>query len=118
MSAPLPIFLRIILSDTVALGPGKAELLEHIAATGSISAAARKMEMSYRRAWLLIAELNDCFKEPVVETAKGGKGGGGGAVLTPLGRELLDRYRAIIEKTEKSIAADLKAISANLVEVR
>ncbi len=114
MPSPLPIFLRVILSDSVALGPGKAELLEHIVETGSIAAAARKMKMSYRRAWLLLAELNACFKSPVVETAKGGKGGGGGAVLTPLGQELLKRYRAIVAKTEKSIAADLKAISSHL----
>ena len=95
------------------MGPGKADLLTHIADTGSIAAAARKMDMSYRRAWLLLAELNSCFKSPVVETAKGGRGGGGGAVLTPLGRNLLKRYRAMVAKTERAVAADFKALSSN-----
>ncbi|TAL03503.1 MAG: LysR family transcriptional regulator [Rhodospirillaceae bacterium] len=105
--------LRFALSATVAMGPGKADLLTHIADTGSIAAAARKMDMSYRRAWLLLADLNSCFTSPVVETAKGGRGGGGGAVLTPLGRDLLKRYRAMVAKTERAVAADFKALSAN-----
>jgi molybdate transport system regulatory protein len=114
MPPALPINLRVYLTTSVKLGPGKAELLEHIANTGSIAAAARQMNMSYRRAWMLLAELNTCFKAPVVETAKGGRGGGGGAVLTPLGREILKRYRAMLEKTERAIAADLKALTGNL----
>jgi molybdate transport system regulatory protein len=114
MPSPLSIFLRVNLSSSVALGPGKAELLEHIVDTGSIAAAARKMNMSYRRAWLLLAELNDCFKSPVVETAKGGKGGGGGAVLTPLGQGILKRYRSIVSKAERAIAGDLKALAKEM----
>jgi molybdate transport system regulatory protein len=106
--------LRVFLTDAVKLGPGKAELLEHVAETGSIAAAARKMKMSYRRAWLLLAELNECLKGPVVETAKGGRGGGGGAVLTPLGREVLTRYRSMEANAKRAIAADLKALTANL----
>ena len=113
MSLP-PIFLRVKLTKDVNLGPGKAALLEHVAETGSISAAARAMKMSYRRAWLLIEELNTIFREPVVETAKGGKGGGGGAVLTPLGQQVMRRYRAMEAKSTKAIKADLAALADQL----
>jgi molybdate transport system regulatory protein len=106
--------LRFALKGDVAMGPGKADLLAHVAETGSITAAAKKMNMSYRRAWLLIAELNDCFKTPIVETAKGGRGGGGGASLTPLGVDLLKRYHAMVAKTERSIASDFKALANRL----
>ena len=112
--ARLPIRLRVSLTDTVALGPGKADLLDQVALTGSISAAARAMGMSYRRAWLLIAELNTCFKAHVVDTAKGGSGGGGGAVLTPFGRQVLARYRTILKLTDRAIAADLRALAKDL----
>ena len=103
------------MSKDVALGPGKADLLERIAETGSIAAAARSMDMSYRRAWLLLAELNGCFKAPLVVTAKGGKGGGGGAVLTPVGRKIIKRYRSMVAKAEKAIAADLKVLDADMI---
>lgn len=86
--------LRILLGDAIAIGPGKAQLLEQIEATGSISAAARAMGMSYRRAWLLVDTMNQCFREPLVETAAGGKGGGG-ARVSPLGHEVLARYNAM-----------------------
>ncbi|CAN5401561.1 hypothetical protein BH10PSE7_BH10PSE7_20290 [soil metagenome] len=86
--------LRIVFGPDQRVGPGKVRLLEGIARTGSISAAARDMEMSYRRAWLLIDELKAIFGTPVVETATGGPGGGG-AVLTPLGTSLIETYRAI-----------------------
>ncbi len=66
--------LRVLLGEAIAIGPGKAQLLERIEATGSISAAARTMGMSYRRAWLLVDTMNQCFHEPLVETAAGGKG--------------------------------------------
>ena len=113
MSLP-PIFLRVELTKDVKLGPGKAALLEYVAKTGSISAAARAMKMSYRRAWLLIDELNSCFREPIVETAKGGKGGGGSAVLTPLGLQVMKRYRAMEAKSTKAIKADLAALAEHL----
>lgn len=73
-------------------GPGKADLLEHIAATGSISAAGRAMGMSYKRAWMLVEALNAGFASPLVESARGGPGGGG-AALTAMGEEVLQRYR-------------------------
>lgn len=86
--------LRLVFGPDRRVGPGKIRLLERIAETGSISAAAREMEMSYRRAWLLIDELNAIFAAPMVETATGGPGGGG-AVLTALGASLVETYRAI-----------------------
>lgn len=86
--------IRIDLSPRGAFGPGKARLLELVDETGSISAAGRAMDMSYRRAWLLVAALNRMFEEPVVTTKLGGKAGGG-AALTSFGRELTRRYRAL-----------------------
>ena len=84
--------LRILSGSAIAIGPGKADLLEAIDETGSISAAARRMRMSYRRAWLLVRTMNDCFRGPLVEAEKGGTAGGG-ARLTFLGREVLAEYR-------------------------
>ena len=110
VKAPVGARLRIDLGTTTAIGPGKADLLDHIVVTGSISEAGRRMEMSYRRAWLLVDEMNHMFRELVVTTAKGGKGGGGGAVLTDFGREVLARYRNMQAATEKAIAEDLKAL--------
>ncbi|WP_412509722.1 winged helix-turn-helix domain-containing protein, partial [Roseovarius sp. SYSU LYC5161] len=75
------------------MGPGKADLLEGIASRGSIAAAGREMGMSYKRAWELIGTLNAMFREPLVESTRGGPGGGG-ACLTGLGREVLAQYRA------------------------
>ena len=106
--------LKIVLGAQTAIGPGKADLLQHIIDTGSIAAAGRRMAMSYRRAWLLIDEMNQIFKEPVVTTAKGGKGGGGGAVLTDFGHEVLTRFRSMQKKTEKAVAVDLKALRGAL----
>ncbi len=85
---------RIVFGESVALGPGKVELLERIAAEGSISAAGREMNMSYRRAWTLVDELNATFSRPLVETQPGGRNGGG-AVLTPLGHAVIRDYRAL-----------------------
>ncbi len=111
-------WLKIVLGAEIAMGPGKADLLDHIIATGSIAAAGRRMKMSYRRAWLLVDEMNHMFKSPVVTTAKGGKGGGGGAVLTPLGRDVLSRYRNMQAATEKAIAGDLKVLKNALAAKR
>jgi len=88
--------LRIVLRPGAALGPGKIDLLEAIAETGSIRAAGNRFKMSYRRAWSLVAELNGMFRAPLVVAAAGGRGGGG-ATLTPLGREVVERYRAMEE---------------------
>src|SRR5471032_1036962 len=86
--------LRLQFGQGFAIGPGKADLLQAVAETGSISAAARQMEMSYRRAWLLIDAMNRCFRELVVDTATGGKGGGG-AQITPFGRTVLKDFRVM-----------------------
>lgn len=80
--------------DESAIGPGKANLLEAIDKAGSISAAARDMGMSYKRAWDLVDTMNRCFKHPLVATATGGSHGGG-ARVTDFGHEVLRRYRAL-----------------------
>jgi molybdate transport system regulatory protein len=98
--------LRVSLRDTIAFGPGKAALLEHIHDTGSIAAAARRMKMSYTRAWGLVADLNNDFHAPLVVSAKGGAVRGG-ATLTPLGLEVLARYRRMEKRAARAIAADL-----------
>lgn len=105
--------LRLQFGKAVAIGPGKAELLELIAETGSISAAAKRMAMSYRRAWLLVDTMNQCFDAPLVETAAGGKGGGG-ARVTDLGREVLARYRAILKKCAEAAADDFAFLNGRL----
>jgi len=92
-----------------SLGRGKAQLLEAVAETGSISAAARSMGMAYRHAWELIDDLNQCFGQPVLTTAAGGRSGGG-ASLTPLGKEIVRRFRAIERATSRAIAKDLAAL--------
>jgi molybdate transport system regulatory protein len=105
-SAPKDIFLRVTLGPDVALGPGKAALLEGVARTGSISAAGRTLGMSYKRAWMLVEALNECFDGPLVEAAKGGRGGGG-AHLTPLGEQVLAAYRRMEDASLKAIARDM-----------
>lgn len=105
--------LRIVLEPDIAIGPGKADLLEGIEATGSISAAGRRMNMSYRRAWLLVATMNRCFEVPLVETAKGGAGGGG-ARLSALGHEVLGRYRRMETLTGEAIEPEMAALRAVL----
>lgn len=107
--------LRILFGHAIPLGPGKAELLEHIGETGSISAAARRMKMSYRRAWLLVDTMNQSFRSPLVETATGGKGGGG-ARLSELGREMLARYRSMEAKAVAASAEDMAAIRAQIAD--
>jgi molybdate transport system regulatory protein len=105
--------LRILADTHPAMGPGKARLVAAIDATGSISAAARSMSMSYRRAWQLVDALNESFSRPVVLTATGGKRGGGASV-TPFGRELIRRYRAMEEKASAAIVKDLRLFSRHL----
>ena len=99
--------IRIMFRKAIAMGPGKADLLRAIGETGSISAAARQMEMSYRRAWLLVDTMNQAFKFPVVVTLTGGKSGGGAAV-TDFGKEVLKRYQAMEEKARASVAQELR----------
>ena len=93
------------------LGPGKVQLLEAIGETGSISAAGRSMKMSYRRAWLLVDDLNRIFRAPLVEAQPGGAKGGG-AHLTPLGREIVASYRAIEAKALEAGAVEIAALRA------
>lgn len=101
--------LRISKSENIAIGPGKISLLEAISDTGSISAAARKMGMSYRRAWLLVDEMNRCLVAPVVDTATGGVKGGG-ATVTPTGQKLLQHYRNIENLAAAAASAELRAL--------
>ena len=105
--------LRVLGRGSPAMGPGKAELIERIDATGSISAAARAMGMSYRRAWQLVEALNASYREPVVTTAVGGQRGGG-AQVTPYGRRLAALFRAMEEKASAAIASDLKRYARHL----
>jgi molybdate transport system regulatory protein len=84
--------IRILWGDEIAFGPGKADLLAAIADTGTIAGAARQLGMSYMRAWSLVRTMNQCFRAPLVDASRGG-GSGGGAALTPTGREVLGLYR-------------------------
>jgi len=101
--------IRIEFPGHRSLGPGKIELLEAVARHGSISAAARSMQMSYRHAWEMLDGVNDCFREQVIETETGGRAGGG-ASLTPFGRELIEQYRSMQEKAETALASDLERL--------
>jgi molybdate transport system regulatory protein len=101
--------LILIMKSGARIGPGKAALLESVHSTGSISAAARAMEMDYKRAWLLIDSLNRAFLTPAVERSTGGIGGGK-AVLTPLGHELLERYRRLQAATAALAESDVEAL--------
>lgn len=101
--------LRVDFGEAGALGPGKVRLLELIAEQGSISAAGRAMGMSYRRAWLLIENLNTSFKAPLVGTQHGGRAGGG-ASLTELGQSVVDHYRRLEADAHASGRQHLKAL--------
>lgn len=105
--------LRILGAGAPAMGPGKAELIERITETGSISAAARAMGMSYRRAWQLVEALNAAYKAPVVVTAIGGQRGGG-AQVTRYGRRLAARFRAMEAKASAAIAPELRRFTGEL----
>ena len=101
--------LRIVRGEDIAVGPGKIDLLEAIAATGSITAAARRLGMSYRRAWLLVDTMNRCFKKPVVDAETGGTRGGG-TQLTAVGVETLQRYRRIEKLAASAAAIELRKL--------
>ncbi|CAN5221944.1 LysR family transcriptional regulator [soil metagenome] len=102
--------LRIHRDEDIAVGPGKIALLEAIAETGSISAAGRQLGMSYRRAWMLIDEMNRALTSPAVSTAAGGAHGGG-TQLTDTGRKLIAHYRAIESTARLAAAADIAALT-------
>ncbi|WP_092889241.1 winged helix-turn-helix domain-containing protein [Roseicitreum antarcticum] len=105
--------LRIVFGPTGMMGPGKAALLEGIARTGSIAAAGRAMGMSYKRAWMLTETMNAMFHAPVVSSTRGGPGGGG-AVLTDTGQEVLAQYRALERATKVAGAEQIAALQALL----
>jgi molybdate transport system regulatory protein len=109
--------LRVLGRTVAAMGPGKAELIERIHRSGSISAAARGMGMSYRRAWQLVEALNRSFRQPVVETATGGARGGG-ARVTPFGLRAAEDFRAMESKASRAIAADLRRYATRLKKSR
>lgn len=92
--------VRVTRGTDIAVGPGKIDLLAAIRDTGSISAAARKMHMSYRRAWLLVETMNSCFQQPLVETVTGGRSGGG-AQLTAEGEKVLQGYTAMMVEIDR-----------------
>jgi molybdate transport system regulatory protein len=100
---------RVMRGDKIAFGPGKLELLELVAETGSISKAARRMDMSYMRAWSLIQTMNACFKLPLVQTARGGNERGG-ADLTGTGQRVLKLYRKMEKDGLKAVQADWQAL--------
>lgn len=105
--------IRVVFGAEAILGPGKAELLDLIGQTGSISASGRRMSMSYKRAWMLVEALNAMFSEPLVASSRGGPGGGG-AVLTEAGRTVLELYRELENAAAIAGAAQLEALQARL----
>ncbi|MFO1303089.1 MAG: LysR family transcriptional regulator [Burkholderiales bacterium] len=105
--------LRVTRGEDIALGPGKVALLEAIAREGSITAAAKALGMSYRRAWMLVDTMNRNFRTPVVEAGAGGSHGGG-AALTRLGQDVVDRYRRIEATAARAAAEDLRGLEAHL----
>lgn len=105
--------VRVDFGADRALGPGKIRLLEAIGKTGSISQAGRSLDMSYRRAWLLIDDLNHLFREPVVTTQPGGAQGGG-AALTPFGLDLIEKYRSIETQATTAAKPQLHALEVSL----
>lgn len=105
--------IRITNGPATAMGPGKAELLALINECGSISAAAKQMKMSYRRAWDLVDEVNKCFDQPLVSSSVGGSHGGG-AKLTEFGVQVLENYHALIAKSQAASERELAFINAHL----
>jgi molybdate transport system regulatory protein len=110
MSSRIDLKLRLMRDDEIAMGPGKADLLDAIAQTGSISAAARTMHMSYRRAWLLVDVMNRSFREPLVRSAVGGPQGGG-ACVTDAGMAVLQHFRAMEAAAASTTKQHMKALA-------
>ena len=113
-SEPLPsdvrFRMRVRKADTVALGPGKVALLEAIAEHGSISAAARSLNMSYRRAWMLVEEKNQSLKSPATASEHGGKAGGR-SVVTPAGAALIQLYRDIEARAYAAAQNEIRSLA-------
>jgi molybdate transport system regulatory protein len=106
--------LRIVFDDDIRLGPGKVDLVAAVARTGSIAAAGRELGMSYRRAWLLIDEINRLFRQPVVLASAGGTRGGG-AQVTPFGRALVEAYRRIEDRLRDAMREELAPFASDIV---
>ncbi|WP_404990182.1 winged helix-turn-helix domain-containing protein [Caballeronia sp. LZ065] len=102
--------MRITKGETIALGPGKVALLEAIREQGSISAAARSLDMSYRRAWMLVDELNRSLKSPATLSEQGGQSGGG-CVLTPVGERIIKLYRDVEAQAEAACARQITSLT-------
>jgi molybdate transport system regulatory protein len=109
--APPTLRLRVVFGAAGQMGPGKADLLELIRETGSISAAGRRMKMSYKRAWMLVETMNATFRTPLVERSRGGAQGGG-ARLTEAGEAALAHYRRLQARAEAAGAEDIAALAA------
>jgi molybdate transport system regulatory protein len=109
----LRLTLRVDFGPDRAIGPGKVVLLEAIRDTGSISQAGRSLGMSYRRAWLLVDDMNQCFREPVV-TAQPGGSQGGGAALTTFGEQLIQKFRTIETEATAAAKPQLRDLEASL----
>ena len=108
--------IRVVFGSGVMLGPGKADLLERIAETGSIAAAGRAMGMSYKRAWSLVEELNALFQHPLVLSSRGGATGGG-ASLTDMGEQVLALYRELEEAARKTGADQIERLQSLLSDM-
>ena len=104
------LFVRIPIGDAGNLGPGKTRLLELIGETGSIRAAASKMKMSYRRAWLLVQDIEKTFGGPVLDKRTGGKAGGG-ASLNGRGRDIVKHFRSAEKRTARAIKTEMDALN-------
>jgi len=113
MSIKVDIKVRLLCGAEIAMGPGKADLLDAIRQTGSISAAARRMDMSYRRAWLLVDVMNRAFRDPLVSSAVGGQKGGG-AHLTETGLAVLEQFRAVETVAEAAAREGMAQLAAFL----
>lgn len=108
--------LRLVLPGDAMFGPGKADLLEGIARTGSIAAAGRDMKMSYKRAWMLVETMNDAFAGPLVESSRGGARGGG-ARLTDRGARVLKAYRALEAQATEAGRAEIGQIITEMRDI-
>jgi molybdate transport system regulatory protein len=117
MPGSLTVRFRVDFGSECSVGVGKIELLEGIARTGSLSQAARQMRMSYRRAWLLLADLNMSFDQPVANTSVGGRGGGG-AVLTPFGVRLVAGFRKLDSRLRPLADRCLRDLGKQVVATR
>jgi molybdate transport system regulatory protein len=104
---------RVYSGDKIVLGPGKAQILAHVAETGSLSEAARLMEMSYTRAWTLVKLMNESFSEPLIESVRGGSSGGG-AMLTKTGQKVLALYQQMQSEAQIATKANGKKLIALL----